>query len=174
MGSLPAKKSIRMSTQQEVFAQFAWNFRATIKNNMQLTYYMVARKFRASCVKSSCRVLAQFLSLKWRHFLLLVRYFFSYGNISSNAYGNIYGTLICAKELFLAHLFITLMTCSYLSQFFRDFLFRLISWLLNMGGANALRRAKLGYHIHYQIHYHMYYQIYYYMRKNTGPIKGMQ
>ena len=42
-------------TQQEDFTQFARNFRATIKNNTQHTYYMVARKFRASCVKSSCR-----------------------------------------------------------------------------------------------------------------------
>ena len=51
-----AFKFILLYTQQEDFAQFARNFRATIKNNMQLTYYMVARKFRASCVKSSCRV----------------------------------------------------------------------------------------------------------------------
>ena len=46
----------KVYTQQEDFAQFARNFHATIKNNMKLTYYMVARKFRASCVKSSCRV----------------------------------------------------------------------------------------------------------------------
>ena len=53
----------RIKSQQKDFAQFARNFRATIKNNTQHTYYMVARKFRASCVKSSCRDISVSLNI---------------------------------------------------------------------------------------------------------------
>ena len=43
-------------TQQEDFAQFARNFRATNTNiRSLLIIILVARKFRANCVKFSCR-----------------------------------------------------------------------------------------------------------------------